>query len=108
LDAVIGPSLSSRFVEELSSALRRRPAHEPLLAAAIYVLLPFSERLAEAAAAAADVLVRRGSMDRPLFRALLRGLAERNDARIIVPLVRALESSLRSDDADDGGIHAWR
>ena len=92
LDAVIGPSLSSRFVEELSSALRRRPAHEPLLAAAIYVLLPFSERLAEASAAAADVLVRRGSMDRPLFRALLRGLAERKDARMLVPLVRALES----------------
>lgn len=92
LESVVGTTLSDRLAEELGRALRRKPATEGLLAAAVEVLLPFSEVLTEAAVAAVDVMVRRGTLDRPLCTALFRGLVERRDSRADVALGRALES----------------
>jgi hypothetical protein len=90
MDGVIGPALSLRLGDELRAALRRKPTEESDLAGAYQVLISHSEVLAEAAAAALDVLTRRGALERPLFVGLLRGLVERGDARATDPLLRAL------------------
>jgi hypothetical protein len=101
MDGVLGPALSIRLADELQAALRRKPAQEARLAGVLQVLIPRSERLAEAAGASLDVLSRRGSFDRPLYTALLRGLVERTDQRANPPLVRALALE------DGGGLSTF-
>lgn len=90
MDGVLGPALSIRLGDELRGALRRKPAQETDLAGAYQVLSAHGEVLAEAAAAALDVMTRRGGYERPLFIGLLRGLVERDDPRATEPLLRAL------------------
>ena len=90
IDAVLGPELSSRLAAELSAALRRRPAQEARLAGALRVVCPRSERLREASAAALDVLIRRNSLERPLYWSCLRALSDCDDARIGPVLQKAL------------------
>lgn len=98
IEEICGASLPTRVATELASALRRRPTSEGRLASAIHVLIPHSGRLAEESVAALDVVVRRGTLDRPLYGAMLRGLLERGDERVAVPLLQALSR----DDA--GGL----
>lgn len=90
LDDQPGSELSHRLAMELEAALRRRPSHEVRLAGALRVLIPESERLRDAATAALDVLVRRGAVDRPIYGACLRALAETEDERAVPILKRAL------------------
>jgi hypothetical protein len=90
MDHVLGLGLSSRLADELRSALRRKPAHESLLAGAFHVLCPFSDAISEEAVAALDVLSRRNSFERPLYVGILRGLVERSDPRIVTSVTRAL------------------
>jgi hypothetical protein len=90
MDHVLGLGLSNRLAAELRSALRRKPLHEPLLAGAFQVLCRYSDGISEEAVAALDVLTRRNSFERPLYVGILRGLVERADPRVVIPLVRAL------------------
>jgi hypothetical protein len=90
LDKTVGPELGMRLSVELAAALRRRPAQEASLGGVLRLLVAQCEVLREAAAAALDVLVRRNTLDRPLYGALLRSMVEAKDPRVIVPLGRAL------------------
>ncbi len=90
MDDQLGPELGTRLAKELGAALRRRPAQELRLAGAIRLLVSSCERLREAAAAGLDLLVRRNSLDRPLFGACIRGLAECGDPRIVPVVKKAL------------------
>lgn len=98
LDEMVGPELGLRLSVELGAALRRRPAHEAGLAGVLRILIGHCERLREAGGAALDVLVRRNTLARPLYGALLRALVEFEDARVTVPLCRALARE------DGGGL----
>lgn len=82
--------LVGRLTEELASALKRKPANEPLLAGALRALLPHSQHLREVASSELEVLVRRGSFERPLYAALARSLATTPTERSTAHLVRAL------------------
>lgn len=90
LDEMVGPEVGTRLSRELGAALRRRPAQEATLAGVLRLLLGQCERLRQAAADGLDVLVRRNTLDRPLYAALLRGLVQAKDARVSGPLARAL------------------
>ncbi len=96
LDEMVGPEIGTRLSLELGAALRRRPAQEASLSGLLRLLVGPCGRLREAAAASLDVLVRRATLDRPLYAALLRSMVEARDPRVIGPLVRAL-------GLDDGG-----
>ncbi|MGC4065944.1 MAG: hypothetical protein QM784_15095 [Polyangiaceae bacterium] len=98
MDGVLGPALSERIAEDLSSALRRRPGEEGRLCGALYALIPWSPRLSDAAVAALDVLVRRKSFERPLYGGLLRCLVELGDPHAAKLLRRAL------DEPGGGGL----
>src|SRR5262245_51082986 len=69
LDAVPA-NVVGRLGDELGAALKRKPANEPLLAGALRALLPHSEPLREIATSELEVLVRRGSFERPLYAAM--------------------------------------
>jgi hypothetical protein len=90
LDDRLGSELSHRLAMELEAALRRRPPHEVRLAGALRIMIPESEQLREAASAALDILVRRNTVDRPIYGACLRALAESQDERAVPILKRAL------------------
>jgi hypothetical protein len=96
LDKMVGPELGLRLSVELEAALRRRPAQEASLGGLLRLLVGQCEVLREAAAAALDVLVRRNTLGRPLYAALLRSLVDAKDPRVTAPLGRALS-------LEDGG-----
>jgi hypothetical protein len=85
-------------VAELHSALKRKPAREALLGGALAALSCHSPELRRETAAALEVLVRRGSFERPLYATLARGLAELGEARV----ARDLSVALETEDA--GGL----
>ncbi len=68
--------LAERLAKELASALKRKPSDESLLAGATRVLAPRLPAVRAAMLEALEVLTKRGSVERPLYRALVRGLAE--------------------------------
>ncbi len=86
----LSEAAASRLAAELSAALKRRPEDEAAVAGVLHVLVPYSEPLREAAAAALDYLFRRGAQDRPLYAACLRALVECRDPRVIGVLSKAL------------------
>lgn len=81
-----------RVQAELAAALRRRPSHEAKLAGALRVLGPHSPALRNASVDALSLLVRRESFPRELYHALVRMLAESDDARAAPVIAKALAS----------------
>ncbi len=79
-----------RLLGELKTALRRRPVHELRLAGVLRLLIPESEALREGAIAALDVMIRRNTVDRPLYAACLRALAEVQEPRVAPLTAQAL------------------
>lgn len=88
----ISRELEQRLADELGAALKRKPANEAQLGGAVRALSVHSTSVREAADAALEVLVRRGSFERPLFAALVRALAVAPSAQSVTHLARALES----------------
>lgn len=94
----VGTEALTRAERELAGALRRRPTAEGRVAGSLRELAICSPRLLAAVSEAAEVLVRRGSVDRALYSAAIRVVAEREPARAVAILERALERE------DAGGI----
>jgi hypothetical protein len=84
-------TLIARLEDELGAALKRKPAAEAQLAGCVRALVPHAPRLQEIAESTLDVLVRRGSFERPLYGGLVRGLALSPSPRVTECLTRALE-----------------
>ncbi len=87
---VCGDALVGRIERELRGALRRRSPQEPLLSGATRVLAPHSARIRDLLLEALDVLIKRGSFERPLYGAGIRALAEAGDRRVVQHFKRAL------------------
>ena len=87
-----------RVLEELDGALKRRPSSEARLAAALRVLAPESPVVRVEVERAADVLVRRGTLDRELWPATIRALVESASPR----LDEVVDAALATEDA--GGV----
>jgi hypothetical protein len=87
----VADTLLARLEDELGSALKRKPAAEAQLAGCVRALVPWAPRLREAAESTLDVLVRRGSFERPLYGGLARALATAQSPRATESLARALE-----------------
>src|SRR5690606_21819714 len=92
---VLDDETCARLESDLRSALRRKPAQEARLAGVLRALMPFSTRLRRAAVSPTDTLVRRGSFDRPLYAAAMRGLAAAEAPEASELIARAL--------AEEGG-----
>ncbi|MBL9110438.1 MAG: hypothetical protein JNM74_14245 [Myxococcales bacterium] len=86
------------MLEELDGALKRRPSSEARLAAALRVLAPESPVVRAEVERAADVLVRRGTLDRELWPATIRALVESASPR----LDEVVDAALATEDA--GGV----
>ncbi len=95
---LLGEDLVLRFEKEVAAALRRKPAHEALLAGGLRVLAPHSKRLRALTHRVVFTLVKRGSYDRSLYGACGRCLAE-TDASQATP---HLSGPLASESA--GGL----
>jgi hypothetical protein len=96
--SVLRADVVARLVAELHAALKRKPAREALLGGSLAALSLHSPELRRETAAALEVLVRRGSFDRPLYATLARGLAELGEPRAVRELAAALETE------DAGGL----
>jgi hypothetical protein len=94
--SVLRAGVIARLVAELRAALRRKPAREPALAGALAALSFHSVELRRELETALEVLVRRGSFERPLYATIARALAEAHDTRAAPSLATALEG-------DEGG-----
>ncbi len=90
-----------RVACDVRAALRRKPVQEARLAGALRALASVSQEARDLAAEAVDVLVRRGSFDRALYGAAVRGLAEACDRRVVDPLRLALA------EEDAGGLASF-
>ncbi|MFZ5897306.1 MAG: hypothetical protein ACOY0T_40000 [Myxococcota bacterium] len=88
----------SRLRADVQSALKRRPAHEARLAGVVRALSPLSVGLQEELLGALDVMVRRGSFERPLYAATVRALSESGSDDCADLLGRALTLE------DSGGL----
>ncbi len=95
---MIGEVAAERLIAEVRAALRRRSAHEARLSGTLRVLACHSSALASELVAAVDTMARRGTLDRPLYAAAVRALAECGDERLAPVLVRALAGE------DGGGL----
>jgi hypothetical protein len=80
----------SRFEAELLSALRRKPSQESRLAGCVRELAPFSEQLRGVTAEILEVVIKRGSFERPLYAGCTRALAVLDERRAAPLLARAL------------------
>jgi hypothetical protein len=89
---MLGPEVVGRVESEVAAALRRRPAHESRLAGALRVLAPHAAALRNAAAGAAELLVRRESFSRPLYVGVVRALSDAGDRRAPELLARAISA----------------
>ena len=76
---LVGKVARERFEEELAAALKRRPANEARLAGALRALAPLSPQLRATMADAIRVMLRRRTLDRELYGACIRALAECKD-----------------------------
>ncbi|HWA74846.1 MAG TPA: hypothetical protein VG937_21030 [Polyangiaceae bacterium] len=88
----------ARLRADVHSALKRRPAQETRLAGVVRALTPLSVGLRADLVGALDVMVRRGSFERPLYGAVVRALAEAREA----PAAELLARALVADDC--GGL----
>jgi hypothetical protein len=90
--SVLREAVVTRLVHELRSALKRKPAREAWLGGTLRALFPHAPELGLELGTALDLLVRRGSFDRPLYGVLARALAEARDPRAGALLAHALGS----------------
>jgi hypothetical protein len=88
---VIGDAAVARLVDEVRSALRRRPANEARLAGTLRAVSCHSQALLSELLAAVDTVARRGSFERPLYGAAVRSLSEQGEARLTPILVKVIE-----------------
>lgn len=95
---MIGDAAVERLVDEVRSALRRRPANEARLAGTLRAVSCHSSVLLKELLVAVETVARRGSFERPLYGAAVRSLSEHGEARLTPILVRVIAS----DDA--GGL----
>jgi len=102
-DEEVEVRLAERLLAELETALRRRPIHELRLAGVLRLLIPESEALREGATAALSVMLRRNTVERPLFAACLRALAEVGDPRVAPLVAQAL---IRKEGPDSATLVA--
>ncbi len=77
----------TRLAAELDGALKRRPASERRLAGVLRTLSPLSPSLRASMADATDLFLRRGTLDRELYGACIRSLADAGD-KTLTPLLR--------------------
>ena len=82
----------TRLTGDLRAALRRRPAQEARLAGVLRALAPHSTSLCDALLEAFELMVKRGSFERPLYAASVRAIGESLDRRGTPSLKKALES----------------
>ncbi len=94
----VGAEIVARAEREIASALRRRPTAEGQLAGCLCELAPWSPRVLAAMAGAADTLVRRRTLARPLYSASIRAVTAQDPERAGAILERAL------DLEDAGGL----
>ncbi|MCU0693657.1 MAG: hypothetical protein MUF54_19895 [Polyangiaceae bacterium] len=73
---ILGSDVVERVRSDIATALRRRPAHEVRLAGVVRALAPHSVGIRDGVRDAVEMLVRRGSYDRPLYVGLVRAMAE--------------------------------
>jgi hypothetical protein len=97
---IIDKATRGRLESELDAALKRRPTNEAKLAGALRALAPLSPALRASMGEAARIMLKRGSLQREVYCASLRALAELGD-RAALPLIK---TALASDDA--GGTAA--
>jgi len=76
---LVGKVARERFEEEIEAALKRRPSNEARVAGALRALAPLSPQLRVAMADALRVMLRRRTLDRELYGACIRSLAECKD-----------------------------
>ncbi len=93
---LVGKVARDRFDEEIDAALKRRPANEAKLAGALRAVAPLSPQIRATLAEAMRVLLKRRTLDRELFAASVRTLAECGDKGTCAILRQALS-------ADDAG-----
>jgi len=79
-----------RFETELDGALKRRSATEAKLAGALRAIAPMSGALRAILADVVDTMIRRGSLQRELYAASIRSLAEVDDKHAVGLIKRAL------------------
>jgi hypothetical protein len=87
---VLDGETQARLRSDVESALKRRPAQETRLAGVVRALTPLSLGLRTELVAALDIMVRRGSFERPLYGAVVRALAETRQALVAELIGRAL------------------
>jgi hypothetical protein len=97
---IIDKATRGRLEAELDAALKRRPPNEAKLAGALRALAPLSPALRASMGEAARVMLKRGSLDREIYGACLRALAETGDHAALA----LVKTALASDDA--GGTPA--
>ncbi len=97
---LLGKVARARFEEEIDTALKRRPANEAKLAGALRAVAPLSPQLRVTLADALRVLLRRRTLDRELYVAAVRSLAECKDKAAASVLKQALSGG------DAGGTAA--
>jgi hypothetical protein len=88
---VIGDAAVARLVDEVRSALRRRPAHEARLAGTLRAVSRHSAELLKELLVAVETVARRGSFDRPLYGAAVRSLGEHGEVRLNPILGQVIE-----------------
>jgi hypothetical protein len=93
-----GAEVAARAEREVAAALRRRPSAEGKLGGCLYELAPCSPRIVTALADAAETMVRRRSLARPLYAAAIRAVSHHDPERA----ASILERALGQDDA--GGL----
>lgn len=87
---LVGKVARERFDEEVDAALKRRPANEAKLAGALRAVAPLSPQVRATLAEAVRVLLRRRTLDRELYAASVRSLAECKDKAACGLLKQAL------------------
>ncbi|HET7540263.1 MAG TPA: hypothetical protein VFK05_10350 [Polyangiaceae bacterium] len=89
---VIDEQVVVRLCAELRAALRRRPAQEARLAGVLRALGAHSAQLSDGLLDAFELLVKRGSFERPLYATSVRVIGEALDRRGTPSFKKALES----------------
>ena len=92
---IVDKATRGRFEAELDAALKRRPSGEAKLAGALRAIAPLSAALRASMAEAVSVMIRRKSLDRELYGACMRSIAEAEDRQSTA----LLKTALAADEA---------
>jgi hypothetical protein len=92
---VVDKATRGRFEVELDAALKRKPTNEAKLGGALRALATVSPALRGVLGEVAATLLRRGSLQRELYSASMRALAEAHDKQSLA----LLKSALAGDEA---------